>query len=149
MTQAILDPARPTDARDVGLILSGWVDEMPWMPRIHTREQDLAHAAFLVGQGWVTVARPCGRVVGFLARDAGDIHALYITRAARGQGHGAALLNRAKAHAPTLSLWTFQANDGAQRFYLREGFHEVERTDGSGNDEGLPDIRYQWNKADE
>ncbi len=149
MTNAILDPARPTDSRDVGLILSGWVDEAAWMPRIHSREQDLGHGAFLVGKGWVTVARQCGRVVGFLAREGADIHALYLTRPARGQGIGTALLNRAKTETDTLSLWTFQANTGAQRFYLRHGFHEVERTDGHSNDEGLPDIRYEWSKANE
>ena len=49
-----------------------------------------------------------------------------------------------KARAGRLWLWTFQANLGAQRFYLREGFAEVRRTDGAGNDEGLPDIQYHW-----
>jgi hypothetical protein len=35
----------------------------------------------------------------------------------------------------------------AQRFYLRQGFHEVERTDGSRNEEGAPDILYAWNPS--
>ena len=43
-----------------------------------------------------------------------------------------------------LTLWTFQANDGARRFYAREGFREVEFTDGAGNAEKLPDVRLEW-----
>jgi hypothetical protein len=43
-----------------------------------------------------------------------------------------------------LQLWTFWANGPARRFYLRHGFTEVERTDGSGNEEHEPDVRYTW-----
>jgi ribosomal protein S18 acetylase RimI-like enzyme len=63
---------------------------------------------------------------------------------ARGQGIGSDLLRQAQAAAPALTLWTFQANTGAQRFYLRHGFREALRTQGEANDEGLPDIRYEW-----
>jgi hypothetical protein len=30
------------------------------------------------------------------------------------------------------------------RFYQRHGFVPVERTDGAGNEEREPDVRYQW-----
>ena len=50
----------------------------------------------------------------------------------------------AKADRKALNLWTFQANGGAIRFYLREGFREVERTDGAANEEALPDVRMRW-----
>ena len=42
------------------------------------------------------------------------------------------------------SLWTFQKNEGARRFYERHGFDAVELTDGSGNMEREPDVRYAW-----
>jgi hypothetical protein len=38
-------------------------------------------------------------------------------------------------------LWVFVENPGAQRFYQRAGFYEVARTDGSDNEELIPDIR--------
>jgi hypothetical protein len=41
-------------------------------------------------------------------------------------------------------LWTFQANAPARRFYERHGFGAVEFGDGSGNEEGEPDVRYVW-----
>ncbi|MEL6292571.1 MAG: GNAT family N-acetyltransferase [Pseudomonadota bacterium] len=85
-------------------------------------------------------------MTGFLARDGEAIHALYIAPAAQGQGIGSALLQQAQAASPRLSLWTFQANTGAQRFYKRHGFDEVLRTSGTGNDEKLPDIRMFWQR---
>lgn len=142
----ILRPATPLDAGRVGAILSAWIDETPWMPRIHTRAEDIAHAAMMVDRGWVTVAA-APDITGFIARDGDDIHALYIDASVRGKGHGARLLTDAMQHEDHLTLWTFQANTRAQAFYERHGFEPVEHTDGAGNDEGLPDIRYHWQRT--
>ncbi len=142
----VLRPATPLDAGRVGAILSAWIDETPWMPRIHTRAEDIAHADMMVQRGWVTVSE-CETITGFLARDKDDIHALYIAPDARGQGIGTRLLADAMQHHDHLTLWTFQANTRAQAFYERHGFTETDRTDGAGNDEGLPDIRYQWQRT--
>lgn len=141
-----LRPATPLDAGRVGAILSAWIDETPWMPRIHTRAEDIAHADMMVQRGWVTVSES-ETITGFLARDEDDIHALYIAPDARGQGIGTRLLTDAMQHNDHLTLWTFQANTRAQAFYERHGFTETDRTDGAGNDEGLPDIRYQWQRT--
>jgi len=60
-------------------------------------------------------------------------------------GIGTQLIAVAKRERPDgLRLWAFVSNRGAQRFYLRHGFGEVERTDGSDNEEGAPAIRYAW-----
>lgn len=142
----MIRPARSLDAGAVGAILSEFIDTVPWMPRVHTRAEDLAHAADMIARGWVEVSCAEPEVAGFIARDAGVIHALYLTADARGQGKGRALLDRAKAAQEALSLWTFQANTGARRFYGREGFVEVDLTDGAGNDEGLPDVRLEWRR---
>ena len=139
-------PARPADAAPCAAILSDWIERTAWMPRIHSRAQERAFLRDLIGRGWVRVARRDGDVVGFIARDGGEVHALYVAEGARGGGLGRRLLNDAKAARPALGLWTFQANVRAQAFYLREGFREVGRSDGAGNDEGLPDIRYEWSR---
>lgn len=47
-----------------------------------------------------------------------------------------------------LRLWTFVSNERTQRFYLRRGFREVERTDGSRSEEGSPDIQYAWDSQE-
>ncbi len=142
----VLRPATSLDAGRVGAILSSWIDETPWMPRIHTRAEDIAHAAMMVDRGWVTVSQD-ETVTGFLARDGQEIHALYIAPEARGQGVGSQLLKSAMQTQDTLSLWTFQQNTRAQAFYTTHGFAEIKRTDGATNDEGLPDIRYHWQRT--
>ena len=64
-----LRKARSTDAGAVGAILSEFIDTTDWMPRIHTRAEDLAHAGALIARGWVTVAERDGNVLGFAAQD--------------------------------------------------------------------------------
>lgn len=141
-----LGPAKPEDAAQIGRILSDWIDETDWMPRIHRREEERRFADELVARGWVTVARKGGAVAGFMARDGTDVVALYVDAPARGQGVGTALMARAKKQTPRLELWTFQFNHAARAFYAREGFIEIARTGGAGNDEKLPDIRYLWER---
>lgn len=138
--------ATADDAPEIGAILSAWIEETPWMPRIHSYAQEQEFATDLVGRNWVHVAKHAGNILGFMARDQGKIHALYVARDARRTGIGGAFVNLAKRADTWLSLWTFVANENAQRFYLGAGFHEVERSDGAGNDEGLPDIRYEWRR---
>lgn len=148
MSTLALRPAHPLDAGRVAAILSDWVDETPWLPRVHTRGEDLAHAGILIDRGWVRVAEVRGAVAGFLARDKAAIHALYVAQSARNQGIGSALLTDAQAATARLSLWTFEANTNAHRFYETAGFTLAERTDGAGNDENLPDRRYDWSRKE-
>ena len=151
MSAARLRPARPTDAGRVGAILSQFIDATPWMPRLHSRAQDVAFAGRMIDKGWVTVAEagPGDAVCGFLAVDAADaeVQALFVEAAARGGGIGTSLLAAAKAENAALSLWTFEANHGALRFYARHGFRETTRGDGSANEEGLPDVRLEWRRG--
>ena len=41
-----------------------------------------------------------------------------------------------------LTLYAFEVNRNAQRFYEKHGFRETGR--GHENEENLPDIRYEW-----
>lgn len=143
----IITPATCADVPPIANILSSWNAATSWVPRVHSRRAEKGFARMMVEKGWVQVARDGDRVLGFLARDGGEIHALYLAPHARGRGVGKALLDLAKAGRDRLGLYTFVANERAQRFYLREGFVETGRTNGQGNDEGLPDIRYEWRVA--
>ncbi|MGB3243339.1 MAG: GNAT family N-acetyltransferase [Sulfitobacter sp.] len=142
----LLRTARSTDAGRVGEILSEFVDTTPWMPRVHTRAQDIAHAGALIEKGWVIVAEKEGVVCGFAACDAHNLNALYVGSAWRGQGVGSTLLIHLQRSKPRLRLWTFEANERAQTFYRRHGFEEITRTQGAANDENLPDIRFEWQR---
>lgn len=84
-------------------------------------------------------------VVGWVDVTPGDLDQLYLRRGATGQGFGKLLLDFAKGLSPGgLELFTFQVNMGARRFYAREGFVEVYWGDGSGNEEGHPDVKMVW-----
>ena len=132
------------EARQLGDILQDWIEATPWMPKLHTRAETHDFLGHLAASCAVYIAgRP---PTGFLVLDGHDVRCLYLAEAARGQGLGKRLLGHAKAERDQLELWTFQANDGARRFYAREGFIEVEWTDGAGNEEKLPDVRLTWQR---
>jgi GNAT superfamily N-acetyltransferase len=84
------------------------------------------------------------RPVGFIAIHQNSIDALYVRNDQHRQGYGSALIQHAQSIRSELDLWTFQQNTKARRFYATHGFSETEFTNGSGNDEGLPDVRLKW-----
>ena len=141
----VISAAMPEEAEALAAILRGWILETDWMPKLHSPAQDRGFLTHLIGSGPVLVARGPAPL-GFLARQGGEISALYLAPSARGRGIGKALLDRVKAQEPEIILWTFQANLRARRFYLREDLVENEQTDGSGNDEHLPDVRLIWRR---
>lgn len=142
----IIRPAKLEDMRACAAIFNRWVDETPWMPRVHDHDDVVRHyEASVFPTCDVRVAEREGKVCAFMALSADKfVSALYADRGSRSTGVGRRLLGAAKEEVPDqLRLWTFVANEGAQRFYAREGFVEVRRTDGD-NEEGLPDILLQW-----
>ena len=140
----MIRPATPADAPSLGKVLGDWVRETGWMPVLHTFDEDQGFLANLIEEAevWCDEA-----ATGFIARRDETIPALYLAPAARGQGLGTALLSQAKQDRDHLTLWTFEANHPARRFYGRHGFTEAERTDGARNDERLPDIRMGWSRT--
>jgi ribosomal protein S18 acetylase RimI-like enzyme len=44
-------------------------------------------------------------------------------------------------------LWVFEPNQGAIRFYERNGFVTVRKTDGRDNEEKVPDRLMAWQRA--
>ncbi|MGY4975769.1 N-acetyltransferase family protein [Streptomyces sp. 900105755] len=91
------------------------------------------------------VAEAGGRVVGMMVLAEELLSQLYLAPEWRGRGIGDRFVALAKERSPSgLTLWTFQVNKPAHRFYERHGFVAVEHTDGSGNEEREPDVRYVW-----
>lgn len=87
-------------------------------------------------------------VVALLVLEDDWIDQLYVDPTHTGCGLGTRLVEVAKLRRPRgLQLWTFQANDRARRFYERHGFIAIDTTDGD-NEEGAPDVRYQWSPSD-
>jgi GNAT superfamily N-acetyltransferase len=99
----------------------------------------------LVPAGHAIVAVDAGAIAGFAVVEPGDLDQLYVAPDRLGEGIGRRLLDAAKARSPDgLALYTFQVNDRARRFYERNGFVADQFGDGTGNEEGQPDVHYVW-----
>jgi putative acetyltransferase len=142
----ILRPAVPEDAPAIALILgSCFRVSLPFLPQLHTAEQDLAYVSGkLMAEDAVWVAEVEGAVVGYVAFRDDWIDHLYIHPDRQGQGIGPVLLAKAMEDGRPKQLWAFQQNTRARRFYEARGFRAVEFTDGEGNEENTPDVRYLW-----
>jgi GNAT superfamily N-acetyltransferase len=138
------------DASDVAAVFRRSREAaMPWLPVLHTPDEDLEFfRSQLSGHcSWVSLAG--GQVAGFAVAGEGWLHHLYVEPDLRGRGLGSALLDEAKDAFPTgLRLWVFERNALARVFYGARGFLEVERTEGSGNEEKEPDVLMRWEPAE-
>ena len=117
---------------------------LPWLAGLHTAEEDRGYfrgSLFVRCAVWGAVD---GDVVGVIAFRTDWIEQLYVLPGYQGRGIGGGLVEVAKAGSTALQLWTFQRNAGARRFYEGRGFVAAEETDGSGNEEGEPDVLYRW-----
>ncbi|MGW1891888.1 GNAT family N-acetyltransferase [Streptomyces sp. NPDC002004] len=141
---------RPATVADAAAVADVWLRSfaaaLPTVRRAHS--DDAVRAYFrevVVPAGGTWVADAAGDVVGMMVLEEDELAQLYMDPAWRGRGVGDRFVALAKERSPgRLALWTFQVNTPAHRFYERHGFVAVERTDGSGNEEQEPDVRYEW-----
>lgn len=97
----------------------------------------------------VWVAESGGSVVGFANLTPTWLDGLYVAPSAQRGGIGSTLVDLAKSVRPEgFGLWVFEINQPARAFYRRHGFVELERTDGSANEEHAPDLKMAWPGAD-
>jgi putative acetyltransferase len=120
-------------------------DRLPWLAGLHTPEEDQAFFSTIVfDRCEVWGAFQSDILTGFIAFTASEVEHLFVLPTCQDQGIGSKLLAHAQSRRSALSLWTFQRNSAARRFYERRGFVATEQTDGSQNEEREPDIRYVW-----
>lgn len=138
--------AIPEDAPAIAAVMrTTFRVSLPFLPEVHSAEDDLGYVSgHLIPATTVWVAELAGAVVGYVAFRDDWIDHLYIHPDRQGQGIGPALLDKALEDGRPRQLWTFQQNDRARRFYEARGFEAVEFTDGAGNEEQTPDVRYLW-----
>ena len=150
---ALLAPStlRPAVQRDAAAIAECYLDSysqaLPGIMRAHTDDavRMWVREVMLPTMTVMVAEHPLGMITGFCATTPGWIMELYVEPAWQARGVGHQLLVDAMKKQPNgIELWAFQQNIRAQRFYERHGFVEVERTDGSGNEERAPDVRYRF-----
>jgi putative acetyltransferase len=118
---------------------------LPTLVGLHTPDEDrwfFKERVFAACQIWGYFEGAV--LVGFIAFREAWIDQLYVLPSSQGQGIGAALLQVAQSRSDCLSLWTFQRNKTARRFYEKHGFALVKVTDGARNEEKEPDAMYSW-----
>jgi GNAT superfamily N-acetyltransferase len=122
-------------------------DRLPWLAGLHTPDED---RAFFSGHVFATCevwgAWDVASLTAFIAFREGWVDHLYVLPSHQARGLGGRLLQIAKDRQPELSLWTFQRNALARRFYEARGFAVIEMTDGARNDEREPDVLYGWRR---
>jgi len=148
VTSVALRPAGPEDADAVAAIHLASRAGAAMPPGIHTDEEVRAWLAGRLEEDEVWVAEIDGEAAGYARFTDSWLDDLYVVPTYAGQGLGAALLDVVKARLPDgFGLWVFEMNMPARAFYGRHGLVEVERTDGSENEEKSPDIRMEWRPA--
>ena len=97
----------------------------------------------------VWLAERGGEPVGYARWTSTWLDDLYVHPDHQGHGVGTALFELVASTRPAgFCLWVFESNAPARAFYRRHGCLELERTDGSANEEGAPDVRVAWPGAD-
>ncbi len=94
---------------------------------------------------WVAEQVGTGRLVAVLVLDTAFLDHLYVLPEAARAGVGSNLLQLAMALRPDgFELWVFAANRPARALYEAHGLVAVAWGDGTGNEEGAPDVCYAW-----
>jgi GNAT superfamily N-acetyltransferase len=120
---------------------------LPSVRRAHSDEDVRAWIRdFVVLAQECWVAEEDDRIVGMMVLEGDLVDQMYVAPDRLGQGIGRRLLDHAKVGRTSLRLYTFAVNKRARRFYGRNGFVEIEATDGSGNEEREPDVLLAWSR---
>ena len=146
-SDVVLRRAMAEDAGAVADVYLGSFKGTYSFPLAHTDEEVrdwIRDVVIPTRETWVAVAAT-GPVVGMMVLEDTELDQLYVAPGWLGLGIGSRFVELAKRLRPRgLSLYTFQVNQRARRFYERHGFAVVDENDGSRNEEHQPDVRYAW-----
>ena len=118
----------------------------PLIPRgRHTDDEVRTWFATVVLLAHETFVAECkGQVVGVLVLRGESVDQLYVRPEFQRRGIGSRLLAHARQRRRLLRLYTFESNEPARAFYEKQGFRAIAFGNGTTNDEGAPDVLYEW-----
>ncbi|MEO0750868.1 MAG: GNAT family N-acetyltransferase [Pseudomonadota bacterium] len=119
---------------------------LPFLTETHNADDMkawIAHVLVPGGSTWVACHHR--NILGFMTLAGDVVDHLYLDPVETGRGIGSRLIAFAKTQSPQrLTLFCFAENHAARRFYTAHDFKPIAFRDGSSNEEGAPDIEYQW-----
>ena len=137
--------ANREDSRETADVFLASRATMTYLPRIHTDDSTREFIAHVVHDLETFVAVRNERIVGFAALKGGWLDHLYVHPSRFDTKTGTKLFQEVTFQRPEgFQFWVFQQNAGARRFYERHGCALVRLTDGSRNEERVPDALYVW-----
>jgi GNAT superfamily N-acetyltransferase len=141
-------PATIADADEIAAVYFASFRLLTFLPMLHTAAEYRSFVANVIFRDCeLSVAEDDSGIIAFLARQGEEIRLLYTRPDRIGRGAGSRLIEIAKKSGiDALELWCFQANSRARRFYEARGFRAIGFTDGQGNEEKTPDVRYRWER---
>ena len=115
--------------------------DMAYLPYVHSFPSiERWMREVVIPRQCVWVAEIDSIVVGYASIYDGFLTNLYVHPSHQRDGIGAALLTEVKRSTPNgFKFWVFEANQEAICFYERHGARTLRTTDGSQNEESLPD----------
>lgn len=148
--QQALRPATSADLPSVAEIYLAARDAAPMPPTVHPPDEVRAWVnTWDLTRCTVWLALEDGAPIGFAQVTPTWLDGLYVLPSAQGSGAGSALLDQVKRERPDgFGLWVFEMNGPAREFYRAHGLVELERTDGSANEEREPDVKMVWPGSD-
>lgn len=137
--------AREVDVDPIAELYERSFGTLTFLPMLHTLDEHRVWFRRVADEQEVWVWEQGGVLLGFMALGDAMLNYLYVEPEATGRGIGSALLDHAKKRRPDgFTLWTFQHNEGARRFYERHGLRVIRLTDGRDNEEKTADALYEW-----
>jgi len=119
----------------------------PMIPRMRHTGAETRHwfETIVLVEQEVWVAEVDGAVAGLAVLRGDFLDHLYVRPGLQRHGVGTLLLRHARRQRPRgMRLYTFEANEPARAFYEKHGFKAIAFGDGTGNEEGAPDVLYEW-----
>ena len=141
----VMRDATKSDLDIVAGIFSRARRTLTFVPELHSEAEDRDFVRDVMFKTChVRLAFYDKRACGFVAIKDNWIHQMHVDPGHVGKGVGSALIRDAKCLTERIELWCFRDNKRARQLYERHGFKPVEETDGAGNEEKMPDVRYVW-----
>ncbi len=129
------------------IFLSARSDSRSGIPSLSRSNENLLNwiSETLIAQKVTWIASADSEILGFITFSDHAIDQLYVHPEYQNKGVGSELIELAKLSMPSgIKLYTFQSNLRALNFYEKNGFQELQRSDGQNNEEKSPDVLLSW-----